>query len=117
MSDRDKSEMASAVPLVASLYLSAADYCELVGVMATSSYAHITEAVVKCPTVAEARSVVVDRRASAIDGVPLSEFADDQLLAAAEALAAERNPSRISRRMPNLGLEYLARRLDGPERG
>ena len=43
------------MPLVASLYLSAADYRELVEVLATSSYAHISEAAVKCPTVADAR--------------------------------------------------------------
>ncbi len=115
MSDRDKSDMASAVPLIASLYVSADDYRELIGLMGASSYAHISEAAEKCPTVADARAVVDDRRASAIDGVPLSEFADDQLLAAAAALAEERSPSRISRRMPNLGLEFLARRLDVPD--
>lgn len=53
--------------------------------------------------------------AAAIDRGPLSDFADDQLLAAAKALAEQQNSSRISRRLPNLGLEFLARRLDIPE--
>ena len=121
MSDRDKSDMASAVPLVASLYLNASDYAELTGLMATSSYAHISQAAEKCPTITDARAAVEERRNAAIDQVLLADFGDDQLLGAAEALAEEQNSGRISRRMPNLGLEYLARRLavpkaDGPQR-
>ena len=117
MSDRDKSDMASVVPLVASLYLSASDYGELIGLMARSSYAHISDAAVKCPTITEARAAVAERRNAAVDHVPLADFGDHQLLAEAEALAEEQNSGRISRRMPNLGLEYLARHLDGPKAG
>ena len=111
MSDRDKSDMASALPLVASLYLGATDYAELVGLMATSSYAHISDAAKKCPTITEALAAVEERRNGAVDQIPLADFGDDQLLRAAEDLAAEQNAGRISRRMPNLGLEYLARYL------
>ncbi len=110
MTDRDKSDMASAVPLVAALYLSPGEYAELIGMMASSSYAHIADAARSFPTIAEASAAVEQRRLGVIDKVPLAEFADDQLLDEARALAEEQNAGRISRRMPNLGLEYLARR-------
>ncbi len=115
MSDRDKSDMASAVPLVAALYLSATDYAELVGLMAASSYAHILEAAKEFPTIIEARAAVDERRNGAIDRVQLADLADDQLLDQATALAEEHNSGHISRRMPNLGLEYLGRRLRIPK--
>lgn len=110
MSDRDKSDMASAVPLVAAFYLDAAEYLELARIMAESSYAHISEAARDFPTIVEAAAAVEERRSGAIDRVALSSFSDDQLLDHATELAEENNAGRLSRRMPNLGLEYLARR-------
>jgi len=111
MTDRDKSDMASAVPLVAVLYLSPGEYAELIGMMAESSYSHISDVAASFPTIAEASAAVEQRRSGLIDQVPLTEFADDQLLDEARDLAEEHNAGRISRRMPNLGIEYLARRL------
>jgi len=112
MSDRDKSDMAGAIPLVAAVYLSDAEYREVVRRMEQSSYAHIREAAIECPSLAEAKAVLDERRAGAIDGIPLSGLGDDELLDKADELASAANMQRVSRRMPQLGLEYLARKLD-----
>jgi len=112
MSDRDKSDMAGVVPLVAALYLSPDEYGDLIDRMESSSYAHIREAAGDLPDVEAARHAIADRRASAVDGRSLSDFGDDELLAEASNLAASGGRSRASRRMPNLGLEFLARRLE-----
>ena len=65
MSDRDKSDMASALPLVASLYLGATDYAELVGLMATSSYADISDAAMECVRRSRRRSQLLKSVATA----------------------------------------------------
>jgi hypothetical protein len=110
MSDRDKSDMASAIPLVAAIYLSADDYAQLIAAMAASKYAHIVEAANEFPTLDSGIDAIGQRRSSAIDGRPLSDFGDGELLAAADQIISESNPSKASRRLPNLGLEYLLRR-------
>lgn len=112
MSDRDKSDMATAVPIVASLYLTEEEYKEIIGLMEGSSYAHIREAATDYATLAAARAAVDERRAGAIDGTALADLGDDELLASADELVAEGNTQRASRRMPVLGLEFLARRLE-----
>lgn len=112
MSDRDKSDMASAVPLVASLYLTETEFAEVVARMEASRYSHIRDAASTFPSIAIAKAVVDERRAGAVDGTPLSDLGDDELLAAADELASEGNVQKMSRRMPLLGLEFLARRLE-----
>lgn len=112
MSDRDKSDMGSAVPIVASLYLTEEEYQEVVSQMQASGYAHIRQAAAGYATVEEARAAVAERRDSLIDGAALADLGDDDLLALAEEVIAEGNPQKISRRMSLLGLEYLARRLE-----
>lgn len=112
MSDRDKSDMASAVPIVASLYLTEDEYEEIVARMEASSYAHIREAATDFATLASARAAVDERRASSIDDTALADLGDDELLVIADDLIAEGNVQRASRRMPLLGLEFLSRRLE-----
>lgn len=112
MSDRDKSDMASAVPIVASLYLAEEDYGEIVARMEASSYAHIREAATDFATLAAARAAVDERRTAAIEGTALADFGDDELLVGADELVAEGNVQKASRRMPLLGLEFLTRRLE-----
>lgn len=112
MSDRDKSDVASAVPLVASLYLTDSEYAEIVARMEASSYAHIRAATTDYPTIAEAEAAVEERRQSAVGGTPLADFGDDELLSTADELATSGNAQKRSRRMPPLGLEFLARRLE-----
>lgn len=112
MSDRDKSDMASAVPIVASLYLTEEEYGEIVTRMEASSYAHIREAAEDFATPGIAKAVVDERRASSIGGTALADLGDDELLARADELASEANAQKTSRRMPLLGLEYLTRRLE-----
>jgi hypothetical protein len=112
MSDRDKSDMASAVPIVASLYLTEEEYEAVVARMQASSYAHIREAATDFPTLAASRAAVDERRTARIDGNALADLGDDELLAIADDLIAEGNVQRASRRMPLLGLEFLSRRLE-----
>lgn len=112
MSDRDKSDMASAIPIVASLYLTEEEYEEIVARMEASSYTHIREAAADFPTLASARAVVDERRESSIEGAALKDLGDDELLVRADDLASEGNAQKTSRRMPLLGLEFLTRRLE-----
>lgn len=112
MSDRDKSDMASAVPIVASLYLTEEEYEEIVARMQASSYAHIREAATDFATLAAARAAVAERRTATIEDTALSDLGDDELLARADELVAEGNTQKASRRMPLLGLEFLSRRLE-----
>lgn len=111
MSDRDKSDMAGAVPLIAAMYLTADQYEVLVTQMAISTYTHIRKAAVDYPTMMEAAAGIVTRRQATIDGTPVRDLGDDQLLEMAEELVSDGNPQRISRRMSILGIEYLARKL------
>ena len=113
MSDRDKSDMAGVVPLVAALYLTADEYADLIERMEASSYAHIRQAAVEFSDLRAASRAIDERRAGMVDGRALSDFGDDELLAEASALAVSGGRSRVSRRMPNLGLELLTRRLEG----
>jgi hypothetical protein len=55
---------------------------------------------------------VDERRNGAIDGTALTDLGDDELLARADELIAEGNAQKASRRMPLLGLEFVARRLE-----
>jgi hypothetical protein len=112
MSDRDKSDMASAVPMVASLYLTEDQYKEIVARMEASSYAHIREAAADFSTLATARAVVDERRTALIEGTSLADLGDDELVARADELVTEGNVQKASRRMTLLGLEFLGRRLE-----
>lgn len=112
MSDRDKSDMASAVPIVASLYLTEEEYEEIVARMEASSYAHIRDAATDFATLTAARAAVDERRNGAIEGTALADLGDDELLARADELVAKGNLQKTSRRMPLLGLEFLVRRLE-----
>ena len=111
MSDRDKSDMAGVMPLVARLFLREDDYDWLIGRMRESRYAHIRNAAEGFAMAAVAQEAIDRRRSGRIEGRPLQDIGDDELLALADELAAEGNSQRISRRMPSLGLEYLVRRL------
>ncbi len=111
MRDRDKSDMGKMVPLVAALYLDRTQYDGLIARMADSAYAHIREAAAEFEYVEDAEAAIETRRASRIDGQPLADLDNTELLAAADELALPENRRTASRRMPNLGLEYLARKL------
>ena len=112
MSDRDKSDMASAVPIVASLYLTEEEFEEMVARMEASSYVHIREAATDFANLAVAQAAVDERRTALIEGMTLADLDDDELLARADELVVAGNTQRTSRRMPVLGLEFLARRLE-----
>jgi hypothetical protein len=109
--DRDKSDMGTVVPLVAALYLDEVSYAGVIDLMARSRYAHLASAAKDHPTLASAQGAVEERRRGGIDGRPLARLGDDELLSQADELATGETSARASRRMPNLGLEYLARRL------
>jgi hypothetical protein len=111
MSDRDKSDMAGAIPLIASMYLTQQQYDALIAQMATSTYAHIREAAVDYPTMTDAAAEIERRRETSIDGTSLGDLGDQELLDMAEELVSDGSPHRISRRMSVLGIEYLARKL------
>ena len=111
MRDRDKSDMSGAVPLVAALYLPPSGYQDLVARMATSRYAHIRDAAERYPTPEDALEAISTRRKTVIDGRAVADLRDEELLSEAERTAEDRRRRLVSRRMPALGLEYLARRL------
>ncbi|MPZ53470.1 MAG: hypothetical protein GEU79_12185 [Acidimicrobiia bacterium] len=111
MSDRDKSDMANAIPLIAAMYLTHQQYGDLTTEMAVSPYAHIKQAGVEYPTITSAGEEVENRRGMRIDGISMSDLGSDELLELADRLVSEGNSGRLSRRMPTLGIEYLARRI------
>lgn len=111
MTDRDKSDMAGAIPMVAAMYLAEEQYEALMSRMATSGYAHIREAGAEYPTLAAATGEIERRRNASVGGVPLSDLGDDELLEMADDLVSAEHSRRTSRPMSLLGLEYLARKL------
>jgi len=114
MSDRDKSDMSDAVPLVARLYLSTIQYRELIDRMSTSRYAHICKAAEKHPTPADAKATIEKRRNTKIDGQLLSDYSDELILEMAELTVENYSPQQVSKRLTALGLEYLVRQLGWP---
>lgn len=112
MTDRDKSDMGTVLPLVAALYLGEDEYQALIAEMGASRYAHLASAAQELPTWASARHAVEERRRGELDGRPLARLGDDELIERAAELATPGSGTRASRRMPLLGMEYLARRLD-----
>lgn len=111
MSDRDKSDMSDAIPLVAHLYLSTVQYRELIKRMSTSRYAHIRKAAERHPTSAKAKATVEKRRSTKIDGQLLSDISDELLLKLADLTIDEYSKQQVSKRLTALGLEYLVRQL------
>ena len=127
MSDRDKSDMSDAVPLVAHLYLSTIQYRELIDRMLISQYAHIHKAAEKHPAPVDAKAAIEKRRSTKIDGKSMSDYTDEWLLRMAELtvenyssqqvskrLAAHYSSQQVSKRLATLGLEYLVRQLGWP---
>lgn len=116
MSDRDKSDMGGVAPLVAALYLDEGGYDQLITKMQQSRYAHIVEASSEFPSWGHARESIVARRLTKIDNTALLHMDDIGILGAAHGLAQGLSPGRTARRMPNLGLEFLVRRLNPARR-
>ncbi len=117
MSDRDKSDMSGAIPLVAALFLTPSQYEDLIARMVDSRYAHLRKDA-KQYREHDAALVAIDkRRKGSADGRPLSSLGDEELLRAAENEIEAGNSVRIPRRLPSIGLEYLARRLSNDKDG
>lgn len=115
MSDRDKSDMSGAVPLVARLYLPNIQYRELIDRMLNSQYAHIHEAAQKHSKPSDAKAAIEKRRSTKIDGQPLSNYNNELLLRKAElTIEKDYSPQKVSKRLTTLGLEYLVRQLGWP---
>jgi hypothetical protein len=119
MKDRDKSDAARSILLVAAMFLDGDAYRELHRALAESSYAHMREAAEALPDPGAARAQLAVEGTSSVDGSPLQELPAARLVAVADELL-DGSLVRASRRVPPIGLELLRRAMpypDGPNEG
>ncbi len=108
MRDRDKSDAARSILLVAALYLSDVEYERIRQAMAASSYAHMREQAEALPVKTDAQAVLDAQRRTTAAGQELAELTVDEIKDMAEELLRSSDVG-LSRRVPPLGWEYLRR--------
>ena len=116
MGDRDKSDMSKAIARVGCLFLTPGRYRDLISEMESSRYAHIRRAAEQFEDLTDAESSIDKQRRRSIEGRPVSDFSDEELLTHAEREIEGGRQGYISTRLPALGLEYLLRRMSRADR-
>lgn len=111
MRDRDKSDMSTALPEMASHYLDDAGYHSVINQMRRSPYKHLRDAASDLLSRTDAIDRTAKRTHVRIDGVYPSDMSDLELLVKADELAsAGESRIRQSRLLPNLGAELFLKR-------
>lgn len=111
MKDRDKSDAAPSILMVAALYLSEEDYDNLATALSQSSYTHMREAVEAMPNLSDAVTALASHTSAAGDGQLSLTGAVTDLLAEADRLL-ESASTRTPRRLPTIGLQILRHRMN-----
>jgi hypothetical protein len=113
MRDRDKSDAARSILLLAVVFLDDDHYESLRQGLASSSYTHMREAAEALPDPAAARAQLAVERLASVDGRPVAEVPTARLEAVADELL-EGSLIKAARRLPPIGLELLRRRSPYP---
>jgi hypothetical protein len=113
-SDRDKSDAGSSIATLAALYLSDVNFQAVVERLDQSSYAHFREAAADTPNRGAALGRLVSGRDTKLDGTPLRDRPEPDLVSAADEtarpmLTSTGTTQARTRRLSKIGIEVFLR--------